>query len=159
MSNIASITAISDSSPIATQGGLTQIAESFESLGKALQSGNAASANSALSVLQQALQDSAQSSLQTATSHPSGNSSQANADYRNLTHALRSGDLSTAQLAYASLQNDLKSAHATSSVQQFPQQPAPNPHATAATSTSLPAAITAVTNSATDAQGNLNVLA
>jgi outer membrane protein assembly factor BamD (BamD/ComL family) len=70
-----------------------------------------------LAAFQKSAQAASQSNSQTATNQPFGKNSQANTAYQNLTSALQSGNLSTAQQAFASLQNDLKSASSASSAQ------------------------------------------
>jgi ribosomal protein S20 len=159
MNSISSVNPTTGPSQTTNHSGFGQIAEGLEVIGSALQSGDVASANSALTALQQALQDSAQSSLQTATSQPFGKNSQANTDYKNLTHALQFGDLSTAQQAYASLQNDLKSAQSTNSVHRGHHQYPHSSNATPSTSSSTPPTFGSATSSIMDDKGNLNVLA
>jgi len=115
MSTISSVTATPDAYPSANPGGkMHQLVQNFQAIGSALASGDVATAQTALASFQQALQGnpqgSAQGSSQKASSQPFGKDSQANTDYQNLTSALQSGNLSTAQKAYASLQNDLKAA-------------------------------------------------
>ena len=115
MSTISSVTATPDAYPSANPGGkMHQLVQNFQAIGSALASGDVATAQTALASFQQALQGnpqgSAQGSAQKASSQPFGKDSQANTDYQNLTSALQSGNLSTAQKAYASLQNDLKAA-------------------------------------------------
>ena len=46
----------------------------------------------------------------TAITQPFGKNAQANNDFQNLTSDLQTGDLTSAQKAFASLQNDLKTA-------------------------------------------------
>ena len=149
MSSISSVNAATEPSQTTTPSGFRQIVEGIEVIGRALQSGDVSSAKNALTALQQALQASAQSSLQNATSQLFGKNSQANTDYKNLTHALQSGDLSTAQQAYASLQNDLKPAHIVHH----------HSNATLSTSSSTPPTLGSATSSAINAKGNLNLLA
>jgi ribosomal protein S20 len=153
MSSISSVNAATEPSQTTTPSGFRQIVEGIEVIGRALQSGDVSSAKNALTALQQALQASAQSSLQNATSQLFGKNSQANTDYKNLTHALQSGDLSTAQQAYASLQNDLKPAHIVH--HQHPH----SSNATLSTSSSTPPTLGSATSSAINAKGNLNLLA
>ena len=111
MSSISSVNSTTNPNQTTNQqSGYTQIAQNFQAIGSALQSGDLSSAQSALAAFQQALQGNSQSNSQTSSSQPFGKNSQANKDYQNLTSALQSGNLSTAQKAYASLQNDLKAA-------------------------------------------------
>jgi len=159
MSSISSVHSATEPSQVAIQSGVRKIAEGFDAIGSALQSGDVALAKSAMTALQQALQDSAQSSLQTAASQPISKNSQASSDYKALTKALQSGDLSTAQQAYASLQQDLKSAGATNSVQRHHHQEPHSANLTPPISSPTPATFGSATVSTLNTQGNLNFLA
>jgi len=106
MSAPSSITSANNAYPIANQRSFGRIIRDFSSIGSALQTGNVASAQSALSAFQQNLQNNPQ----TSASQPFGANTKANTDFQNLASALKSGDLSTAQKAFSSLQADLKSA-------------------------------------------------
>jgi len=88
----------------ANQSGSSQLLQNLNALGTALQSGNPATAQSALSTLQTTLSNNTQGS----TNQPFGNNSAANADYTNLTAAVKSGNTSDAQTALAKLAADLK---------------------------------------------------
>ena len=92
------------------QSGINQFVQDFQAIGTALQSGNLASAQGALNSFQQYLQaNSPASSAQSPSSaQPFGKNGQANNDYQNLVSALQSGNLTSAQQAYSSLQTDLK---------------------------------------------------
>lgn len=111
MSSISSVS--STTNPYAyqttSQNSFSQIAQDFQAVGSALQSGDLSAAQSALTTFQQALQGSSSQSSNT-NSQPFGKNSSANTDFQNLTSALQSGNLSGAQKAFASLQTDLKSA-------------------------------------------------
>jgi ribosomal protein S20 len=89
------------------------MAQEFQAIGSALQSGNISSAQNALTTFQQELQRTSQ----TAASQPFGQNTQANTDYQNLTSAVQSGNLATAQQSFSSLQSDLKSPASTASTQ------------------------------------------
>lgn len=115
MSTISSITATTDPSQTGAETHFSQLAKSFQAIGSALQSGDLSSAQSALANFEQAIPGTSQSKSQSKTSQPFGQNSQANSDYKNLTDALQSGNLSTAQKAYASLQNDLANASSSAS--------------------------------------------
>jgi hypothetical protein len=81
----------------------------FQALGSALQSGNLASAQNALSTFQQALQTAAKVS----PTQPFGPNNRANADFTSLSNALQTGNLVSAQKAFASLQADLNATTGT----------------------------------------------
>jgi outer membrane protein assembly factor BamD (BamD/ComL family) len=159
MSSISSVNSTTNPNQTTNQqSGYTQIAQNFQAIGSALQSGDLSSAQSALAAFQQALQGNSQSNSQTSSSQPFGKNSQANKDYQNLTSALQSGNLSTAQKAYASLQNDLKSAQSTKSAHKG------HHHHHAASATSATASSTTPTTSSTSSStvgsdGSLNVVA
>jgi hypothetical protein len=113
MSSISSVSSATNPYLTSNQSGIGQFFQDFKALGSALQSGNLSTAQSALSTFQQDLQASAPAAAQTSSqssSQPFGKNTQANTDFQNLTSALQSGDLSGAQQAFASLQNDLKTA-------------------------------------------------
>lgn len=119
MNSISSINSATSSSRTAAHQRFAQVAKNFHAIGTALQAGDVSSAQSALKSFQQAVQTNSQSSSQqTATNQPFGKNSQANGDYQTLTTALQSGNLSTAQQAFTSLQTDLKSAQSTQSAQK-----------------------------------------
>ena len=88
------------------QAGYGQMVQNFDAVGSALQSGDLATAQSALTTFQQALPGSSS----TSASQPFGKNSQANTDYQSLTSSLQSGNLAGAQKAFTSLQKDLKPA-------------------------------------------------
>jgi hypothetical protein len=104
MSAIASVPLMASPYPAATPSGSGQIGRDFHAVGKALQSGDVASAQKALATFQQ----NAQNNLQTPASQPFGNNSQANTDYQNLVGALQTGNLSSAQKAFERLETDLQ---------------------------------------------------
>jgi len=106
--SISSVSASNNQYQTTNQTGYAQIAQNFQAIGTALQSGNLSSAQSALTTFQQSLPSN---SSQTSNSQPFGKNSQANSDYQSMVSALQSGNLSSAQQSYSSLQSDLKSAH------------------------------------------------
>jgi len=113
MSTISSVSSTSDPTQTSSQGNqsdIAQLTKNFQAIGGALQSGDVSTAQEALAALQQAMQGGSQSNSQTSSSQPFGKNTQANTDYQSLTSALQSGNVSDAQKAYASLQDDLKSA-------------------------------------------------
>jgi len=154
MSNISSVNSANNPIQPPNQDGFAQIVKSFQAIGSALQTGDVATAQSALTSFQQALQGNAPANSQAATSQPFGKNSQANTDYQNLTSALKSGNLTTAQQAFSSLQNDLKSAQSTKAAHRGHHH-----HRTASATSSTSTATTPATSSTVDADGNLNVLA
>jgi hypothetical protein len=116
MSIISGITSISSGSnsglTSALQSNVNLTVKDFQSLGTALQSGNAATARAALTAFQKDLP----AAVQSGTAQAFGTNSQANTHYQTLTTALKSGDLAGAQKAYALLQDDLKSSTGQSAV-------------------------------------------
>jgi len=102
------MSSISSISSVGNQDQVNRVAQDFQAIGKALQSGNLATAQSGLASFQQALQNTSQVNPQTLATQPFGTNSQANADYQNLASAVHSGDLAGARKDFASLQNDLK---------------------------------------------------
>ena len=159
MSSISSINSTTNTNQLANQqNSFAQIAQNFQAIGSALQSGDLSSAQSSLTAFQQAVQGNSNSTSQTSSSQPFGKNSQANTDYQNLTSALQSGDLSTAQKAYTSLQNDLKSAQSAKSAHKGHH----HHHAasaTAATTSSSTTQTASTTNSTVGSDGSLNVFA
>jgi len=107
MSSISAVSSNTDPYRIANQQNPGQIGQDFKAIGSALQSGDLATAQTALTTFQQDLQ----AVSKTGATQIFGQNSQANTDYKSLAAALRSGDLSTAQKAFASLQTDLKPVH------------------------------------------------
>ena len=116
MSTISGISGISSAmNPYLTnaiQTSLGQTLKDYQAIGSALQSGNLATAKTALT----AFQHDFPAALQSASSQPFGKNSQANLDYQNLTSALNSGNLTAAQKAFTSLQADLKGALSSSNL-------------------------------------------
>jgi hypothetical protein len=76
----------------------------FQAIGSAIQSRDFSAAQSALATIQQNSPGNARG----ASGQPFGSNDLANTDYQNLLTALKSGDTSTAERAFASLQTDLK---------------------------------------------------
>ncbi len=160
--NVSSISPVNSTPspyPTASPDGFGQLVTDFQAIGSALQSGNVSSAQSALTAFQQVLPGSTQPNSQTAATQPFGKNSQANTDFQNLTSALQSGNLATAQQAFASLQNDLKSAQSANSVHKGHHHHHHGSSATAATSSSTTPATGSTASSAVDAAGSLNVFA
>jgi hypothetical protein len=88
-----------------------QQAQDFNTLASALQSGNLSTAQSAFTSWQQDLTSIAPPNQQsTQQSQPFGSNSQANSDFQSLSSALQSGDISSAQQAFANLKQDLQSS-------------------------------------------------
>ncbi len=116
------------------------INQDFSALGQALQSGNLSDAQNAFSTLQQNLQQSAQVHHHHHHHHHNGGSQGVNFGgqasnpitqaFDTLGKALQSGDLTTAQQAYSTLQQDLQkfglSANAVSSSSAAAQLPGSN---------------------------------
>jgi hypothetical protein len=102
------MSSISSVSSVKNHDQANRVAQDFQAIGKALQSGDLATAQSGLASFQQALQQVSSVNPQTLATQPFGANSQANADYLNLASAVHSGDLAGARKDFASLQNDLK---------------------------------------------------
>ncbi|MCE0482884.1 MAG: hypothetical protein LV479_01445 [Methylacidiphilales bacterium] len=111
MNTISSISSATNLYQTSTQNGASSVFQDLKSLGTALQSGDLSGAQSALATFQQDLQGTSQGNSSTSTSQPFGTNNKANADFQTLSNALQSGNLSTAQQAFSSLQADLKSGH------------------------------------------------
>lgn len=169
MSNVSSVTSSTSTlDQTANQSSaVSELAQNFQAIGSALQSGNISTAQSALSGFQQSLQGNSQGSTSSSASPPFGKNGQANADYQNLTTALKSGNLSTAQKAYASLKDDLKSPSSTPSTQSVHKGHHRHHRAAATDSTTSSTTSTSATspstvsaaNSTTGNTGILNMLA
>jgi hypothetical protein len=155
MSSISSVNSAPTPIPTTNQNSFAQIVKSFQAIGSALQSGDVATAQTALTNFQQALQGNSQANSQAATSQPFGKNTQANSDYQNLTSALKSGNLSTAQQAFSSLQNDLKSAQSAKSTHRGHH----HHHSASATSSTASPTTTTTTSSTMASDGSLNLLA
>jgi hypothetical protein len=85
--------------------------QDFKALANALHSGNLTTAQSSFATWQQDFQANGSTNTQTTQqTQPFGSNSQANTDFQALSSALQSGDLSSAQQAFASLQQDLQGA-------------------------------------------------
>jgi hypothetical protein len=100
---------ISDLAPRQWQNPFQEIKQDFQQLASALQSGNLSGAQSAYANIQQLLQGS-QGSSATNTSSTSTGSNTLQNDFLALGQALQSGDLSTAQSAFAQLQSDFQAS-------------------------------------------------
>jgi hypothetical protein len=156
MSNVSSVSSIANPYQTTNQNGFGQFLQDFKALGGALQSGNLSTAQSALATFQQDLQSNAPAaSSQTSANQPFGKNTQANTDFQNLASALQSGDLSSAQKAFASLQTDLQ---ATQKGHHH------HHHGSGSTTQTAPTASGTTANSATDSDGdndgsNLNAIA
>jgi hypothetical protein len=113
MSSISSVTsATTNPYQVASQNGFGQIAQDFQAIGSALQSGDLSTAQNSLTTFQQALQGASP----TSANQPFGKNSQANTDYQSLTSALQTGDLAGAQKAFTSLKTDLKASQSAQAV-------------------------------------------
>src|SRR5271167_4150649 len=99
------MSSISSVSSVRNQDQVNRVAQDFQAIGKALQSGDLATAQTGLATFQQALQHISPVDPQTLATQPFGANSQANADYLNLASAVHSGDLAGARKDFASLQN------------------------------------------------------
>jgi hypothetical protein len=83
----------------------------FQALTVAIQSGDLTSILRAFAAWQQDLQTNSPTTTQpTPQIQPFGSNTQANKDFQRLSSALKSGDVSRAQTAFASLQKDVQSA-------------------------------------------------
>jgi hypothetical protein len=158
MSSISSVSSATNPYQTTNQNGFAQIAQAFQAVGSALQSGDLSTAQSALASFQQTLQAGAQSNSQTSANQPFGKNSQANTDYQNLTSALQSGSLSGAQQAYTSLQNDLKSTQSAHSAHKGHHHHHSS-SATSSTSSSTTSATSSTTSSTVGSDGSLNAVA
>ena len=140
------------------QAGYGQMVQNFDAVGSALQSGDLATAQSALTTFQQALPGSSS----TSASQPFGKNSQANTDYQSLTSSLQSGNLASAQKAFTSLQKDLKPAQSTQATHKGHH----HHHSSSATAaTTASSTVNSTTNSSTGSDsavgsnGSLNTFA
>ncbi len=100
---------ISDLAPQHWQNPFQEIKQDFQQLASALQSGNLSGAQSAYSNIQQLLQGSQGSSTSNTSSTSTGSNTLQN-DFAALGQALQSGDLSTAQSAFAQLKSDFQAS-------------------------------------------------
>src|SRR5580698_7094627 len=100
---------ISDLAPQHWQNPFQEIKQDFQQLASALQSGNLSGAQSAYSNIQQLLQGNQGSSTSNTGSTSTGSNTLQN-DFAALGQALQSGDLSTAQSAFAQLQSDFQAS-------------------------------------------------
>jgi hypothetical protein len=154
MSSISGITSTpyQNQSQSQSLNGYGQAFQNFKAIGSALQSGDLSTAQTALTSFQQALSGSqpASSSSQTSSTKPFGSNNQANNDFQNLTTALKSSDLASAQKAFTSLQNDLKSTQSTKSTQAT-RKGHHHHHSTATDSTTA-----STTSSSSSAASNTN---
>lgn len=161
MSNISNVASTTNTYPTANQSsGVSQLIQNFKAIGTALESGDLSTAQTALSSFQKALQGVSQGNSQTSSSQPFGKNSQANSDYQNLTNALQSGDLASAQKAYASLQTDLKSSQSTQAAHKgHRHHHASAPTSTSTTSSASGATVGAANSSSDNEDSLLNVTA
>jgi hypothetical protein len=90
------------------QNRFNQQAQDFQGLASAIQSGDLSSAQTALTGIQQGIQNNSQGPLAAALSDPN---SQISKDFQSLQTALKSNDVSGAQDAFAALKQDFKSLH------------------------------------------------
>ncbi len=121
-----SSTLISDLAPQHWQNPFQEIKQDFQQLASALQSGNLSGAQSAYSNIQQLLQGNQGSSTSNTSSTSTGSNTLQN-DFLALGQALQSGDLSTAQSAFAQLQSDFQASRQSSGASPGAQGPAQGP--------------------------------
>lgn len=108
---VSSVSSATSLYPPENQALFQQQAQDFNTLASALQSGNLSTAQSAFTSWQQDLTSIAPPNQQsTQQSQPFGSNSQANSDFQSLSSALQSGDISSAQQAFANLKQDLQSS-------------------------------------------------
>jgi ribosomal protein S20 len=158
MSSISSVSPVTNPYQTNYQAGYGQMVQNFDAVGSALQSGDLATAQSALTTFQQALPGSSS----TSASQPFGKNSQANTDYQSLTSSLQSGNLASAQKAFTSLQKDLKPAQSTQATHKGHH----HHHSSSATAaTTASSTVNSTTNSSTGSDsavgsnGSLNTFA
>lgn len=84
--------------------------QDFKSLASALQSGDLNSAQAAFAAWQKDLPGNTSTSNSSDPTSPFGQNSQANADFKSLSDALKSGDVTGAQKAFTTLKTDLRGA-------------------------------------------------
>lgn len=101
---------ISDYQPTLTnsQNNLSQVQQGFNDLASALQSGNLADAQNAFTALQQLLPNSSAGN-QAQNGQSGSGQNQFATDFNALGQALQSGDVTQAQKAFATLQQDMQS--------------------------------------------------
>src|SRR5580698_608128 len=104
-----SSTLISDLAPQQWQNPFQEIKQDFQQLASALQSGNLSGAQFAYSNIQPLLQGNQGSSTSNTSSTSTGSNTLQN-DFLALGQALQSGDLTTAQSAFAQLQSDFQAS-------------------------------------------------
>jgi len=150
--NMSSISSVS--SATAPYQPVNQLAQDFDGVASALQTGNLAGAQSALATFQQALKQSTQAD----GSQPFGSNSQANTDYQTLASDLQTGDLSGAQKAFGSLKKDLTTIQASPSKQSAQIVHHHHQHSGTAAAASI-AASTSAAASTTNPAGGLNQIA
>jgi hypothetical protein len=86
----------------------------YHALAVAIQSGNLTSILKAFSAWQQDLQANSAANAQTThQTQPFGSNTKANADFQALSGALKTGDVASAQTAFASLQKDMQGGSGT----------------------------------------------
>jgi len=129
--NIANVSSVTAGYIPQAQEGATDSARDLQALGKALEAGNVANAQHALTTLQQDLQLSSPSVQR---GQPFGRNSQLGKDFHALQNALGSGDLSSARLSFASLKQDIQgtrpNSHASYLSEGHGKKVLPSLHAT-----------------------------
>jgi len=160
MSSISSVSPVTNPCQTNYQAGYGQMVQNFDAVGSALQSGDLATAQSALTTFQQALPASSASPA----SQPFGKNSQANTDYQSLTSSLQSGNLGSAQKAFSSLQKDLQPAQSTHAAHKGHHHHHSSSATTeAAAATTASSTVSSTTNSHSDSavgsNGSLNTFA
>jgi len=148
MNSISSVSSVTNPHLSANQSSFGETVQDFNAIGTALQSGDLATAQTALTTFQQALQ----ASLAATTSQPFGKNSQANSDYQSLTSSLQSGNLASAQKAFTSLKTDLQSPQAALQAHH-------HHHGSSATASTTNSNTSSNSNSTAGDNGILNIFA
>ena len=110
--NVSSVNSATAQYQTSIRSGFKQRSQDFKALESSLQSGDLSGAQQAFAALQKDLPNSSQTTGAT-SSNASTPTSQLSTDFQALQSALQSGDLSGAQGAFATLQQDMQSAGAT----------------------------------------------
>lgn len=148
-----------------------QIQQDFKQLAGSLQSGDLAGAQKAYAALQKLLPSQSQNSTSSSQSSSSSTNPIVN-DFNALGKALQSGDLTAAQSAFSTLQNDLKSQSQSSTTGALMQAMRPHHHhhtaagqdsdgdSTSSSTSTASSSSTSSTSSSTSTTGQIvNILA
>jgi hypothetical protein len=111
MNSISAVSSVANLNQPTNTSGSNPLMRGLRAVSSAVQSGNLATAKSALATFQKQLQGNSPTS---ATNQPFGSNRQANSAYQSLVNSVQSGDLSAAQQALSSLKTDLKITKAAS---------------------------------------------